>query len=106
LAYGINIDTKEVGRLTSAKSDQTKDRVKEAFLTGNKDLQSDGGDDRRAADLKEQVEKVADKSKEMVGELGDKACGEVSRNPHRIATPGNSPIINPQVDTRDREPEQ
>ena len=65
----------------SGKSDQVKGRVKEAagVLTGNKDLESEGKNDRLRGEAKEKVDHAKDKvdevidtAKDMADEVADK----------------------------------
>ena len=55
--------------MSSATTDKVKGRVKEAAgaLTGDKQLKREGQLDQAAADVKETVEKVVDKAKELIG---------------------------------------
>jgi uncharacterized protein YjbJ (UPF0337 family) len=65
----------EKGRCAmSAKSDQIKGHGKEAagILTGDKDLESEGKDDRHAAEAEEKIDHARDK----VDEVLDKAVGK------------------------------
>jgi uncharacterized protein YjbJ (UPF0337 family) len=58
-----------------AQSDQVKGQVKEAagVLTGNKDLESEGKDDRRAGETKEKVEHAKGKIEEVIEKAESKA---------------------------------
>jgi len=54
--------------VASAKADKVKGRVKEAAgaLTGDQKLKRSGKLDQAAAEVKESVEKVVDKTKELL----------------------------------------
>lgn len=53
---------------TDAKTDEAKGRVKEAggALTGDDDLKHEGKADKAAASIKDGVDKVADKVKDLL----------------------------------------
>ena len=55
--------------MSSSTTDKLKGRLKEAAgaLTGDEDLKKEGQLDQAAAKVKETVEKVIDKTKELVG---------------------------------------
>ena len=55
--------------MSSSTTDKLKGRLKEAAgaLTGDKDLKKEGQLDQSAAKVKETVEKVIDKAKDLVG---------------------------------------
>jgi len=58
----------------SGKSDQVKGQVKEAagVLTGDKDLESEGKQDRRTGEAKEKIDHAKDKADEVIDVTKDK----------------------------------
>jgi uncharacterized protein YjbJ (UPF0337 family) len=58
--------------MSTSTGDKVKGRLKEAAgaLTGNEELKKEGQLDQAAADVKETIEKVVDKAKEVL--VGDK----------------------------------
>ncbi len=56
--------------MSSSTTDKIKGRLKEAAgaLTGDKDLKKEGQRDQAAAKVKENMEKVVDKVKDLVGD--------------------------------------
>jgi uncharacterized protein YjbJ (UPF0337 family) len=60
--------------MSGSKTDKVKGRLKEAAgaLTGDDDLKRKGKLDQAAADVKETVENVVDKAKEVLGGKKDK----------------------------------
>ena len=63
--------------MSNSNIDEAKGRVKEAAgdLTDNDDLKREGKADQAAADVKEGVEKVADKAGDAVDKVKDKLSG-------------------------------
>jgi uncharacterized protein YjbJ (UPF0337 family) len=57
-----------------AKTDQVKGQAKEAAgtITGNKDLESEGKNDRRAGEAKAKIGHAKDKAEELVDKAKDK----------------------------------
>lgn len=57
----------------AGKSEQMKGQAKEAVadLTGNKDLKAEGTADRKAGEVKEQVDKVETKVDEAIDKVKD-----------------------------------
>jgi len=55
--------------MSSSTTDKLKGRLKEAagVLTGNEDLKKEGQRDQKAAKVKEAVEEVIDKAKDLLG---------------------------------------
>ena len=55
--------------MSGSTTDKVKGRIKEAAgaLTGDKELKKEGQLDQAAADVKEAVEDVVDKAKELLG---------------------------------------
>ena len=55
--------------MSTSKTDKLKGRLKEAAgaLLGDKDLKQEGQLDQASAEVKETVEKVVDKAKDLVG---------------------------------------
>ena len=64
--------------MSNSNIDEAKGRVKEAAgdLTDNDDLKREGKADQAAADVKEGVEKVADKAGDAVDKVKDKLSGD------------------------------
>ena len=67
----------EPAAMSNSNIDEAKGRVKEAAgdLTDNDDLKREGKADQAAADVKEGVEKVADKAGDAVDKVKDKLSG-------------------------------
>jgi len=63
--------------MSNSNIDEAKGRVKEAAgdLTDNDDLKREGKADKAAADVKQGVEKVADKAGDAVDKVKDKLSG-------------------------------
>ena len=63
--------------MSNSNIDEAKGRVKEAAgdLTDNDDLKREGKADQAAANVKEGVEKVADKAGDAVDKVKDKLSG-------------------------------
>ena len=63
--------------MSNSNIDEAKGRIKEAAgdLTDNDDLKNEGKADRAAANVKEGVEKAADKASDAVDSVKDKLSG-------------------------------
>ena len=74
------------GAQMGAQSDQVKGQVKEAAgaLTGNKDLESEGKDDRRAGEAKEKVADAKGKVDEVAGTVAKKAGTLIDKVKHAL----------------------
>lgn len=61
--------------MDDSKMDDMKGRAKEALgsLTDDEEMQREGRDDQRAASVKDGIENAADKAKNLVDDVKDKA---------------------------------